>query len=124
MNAIASLEPWRKLRIRHGPAQIDDEIARHRRRHATADFMRNDGEHEVDARCHSGAGHSITTLGARGCVRGYVSSAPAPKHPFADLAEPKDAAADGHADEPLFKRQGDCPERHVQRAKIDDRNLE
>lgn len=62
MNVIASLKPWRKLRIRPGPAQIDDEIARYGKRHGMADFSGYDGEHEVDPSCHAGAGQPFTIL--------------------------------------------------------------
>ena len=62
---------------------------------------------------------------SRKSVHSYTAfSTPPPQRPFADLTEPKDAAAHRDADQPLFKRQGDCSERHVERAEIDDRDLE
>lgn len=55
---------------------------------------------------------------------GSPLSAPPPMHPLPDLAEPKDAAADRCADQPLLGRQRDGSECHVQGPPVDDCNLE
>ncbi len=73
MCSLKSRDRWRKLRIRTGPAQIDNEITRDRKYHGMADLSRNDGEHEVNPRRHTGAGQPFAILDVEPVFTHYCS---------------------------------------------------
>jgi len=55
VDVVAPLQPGRKLRVGPATAQIDDKIARNGDGTGLTDELTDDVQHQVNARCNSGA---------------------------------------------------------------------